>query len=150
MSSEIPQNSNYNNMHVNGTLSHKINVTKLVGAITLDINHSGHVFTIDQDATFDITLPTAATAGSGWHAKFILIDAGSGTVKIIPNSAEDTLIGIITSADGSAGASAESGVDELIFVASTATLGDHVELICDGSNFYVSGQMHDANHITLA
>ena len=150
MSSEISQNSNYNNMHVNGTLSHKINVTKLVGAITLGINHSGHVFTIDQDATFNITLPTAAKAGSGWHAKFILVDAGSGTVKIIPNSAEDTLIGMITSADGAAGASAESGVDELIFVASTAALGDNVELICDGSNFYVSGHIHDANHITLA
>jgi hypothetical protein len=108
------------------------------------------VFTLDQDSSFDITLPTASQAGAGWNAKFILTDAGSGTVKVIPNSSEDTLIGMIESIDTSAGASAESGVDELIWVASTAAVGDWAELVCDGSNFYVSGQMHDADHITLA
>ena len=109
------------------------------------------MFTLDQDASFNITLPTAAAAGAGWHAKFVLTDAGSGTVKVIPNSAEDTLIGMIpTAADGTASASSESGVDELIWVASTAAPGDWAELVCDGSNFYISGQQHDADHITLA
>ena len=57
---------------------------------------------------------------------------------------------MIESIDTSAGASAESGVDELIWVASTAVVGDWAELFCDGSNFYVSGQMHDNDHMTLA
>ena len=125
-------------------------VENLTEAKTLDPSDSGKVFTIDQDASFDITLPTASQAGVGWNAKFILTDAGSGTVKVIPNSSEDTLIGMIESIDTSAGASAESGVDELIWVASTAVTGDWAELFCDGSNFYVSGQMHDSPHMTLA
>jgi len=125
-------------------------VENITAAKTLDPSDSGKVFTLDQDSSFDITLPTAANAGVGWNAKFILTDAGSGTVKVIPNSSEDTLIGMIESIDTSAGASAESGVDELIWVASTAAVGDWAELFCDGSNFYVSGQMHDSNHITLA
>ena len=125
-------------------------VENLTAAKTLDPSDSGKVFTLDQDASFDITLPTASQAGAGWNAKFILTDRGSGTVKVIPNSSEDTLIGMIESIDTSAGASAESGVDELIWVASTAVVGDWAELICDGSNFYVSGQMHDNDHMTLA
>jgi len=129
----------------NGTV-----VENITAAKTLDPSDSGKVFTLDQDASFDITLPTASQAGAGWNAKFILTDRGSGTVKVIPNSSEDTLIGMIESIDTSAGASAESGVDELIWVASTAVVGDWAELFCDGSNFYVSGQMHDNDHMTLA
>ena len=125
-------------------------VENITAAKTLDPSDSGKVFTLDQDASFDITLPTASQAGAGWNAKFILTDRGSGTVKVIPNSSEDTLIGMIESIDTSAGASAESGVDELIWVASTAVVGDWAELFCDGSNFYVSGQMHDNDHMTLA
>jgi hypothetical protein len=127
-------------------------VENLTAAKTLDPSDSGKVFTLDQDASFDVTLPTASNAGVGWNAKFILTDAGSGTVKVIPNSSEDTLIGSIQSSDGAdaSAASAESGADELIWVASTAAPGDWAELVCDGSNFYVSGGMHDAPHITLA
>jgi len=141
-SSYLEQNS--------GVSDYKEKVENVVAARTLTAADSGKVFTLDQDASFDITLPTAAVAGAGWNAKFILTDAGSGTVKVIPNSAEDTLIGMIESIDTSAGASAESGVDELIWVASTAAPGDWAEIVCDGSNFYVSGQMHDNDHITLA
>ena len=133
-----------------GVSNFKAKVENVVAARTLTANDSGKVFTLDQDASFDITLPTAAAAGAGWHAKFILTDDGSGTVKVIPNSAEDTLIGMVLSAAGGAAASAEAGVDELIWVASTAKPGDWAELVCDGSNFYVFGQMHDDDHMTLA
>ena len=134
-----------------GVSNFKMKVENVVAARTLTANDSGKVFTLDQDASFSITLPTAAAAGAGWHAKFILTDAGSGTVKVIPNSAEDTLIGMITTAaDGAASPSAESGVDELIWVASTAAPGDWAEIVCDGKNYYVYGAQHDDDHITLA
>ena len=133
-----------------GVSNFKVKVENVVADRTLTANDSGKVFTLDQDASFNITLPTAAAAGAGWHAKFILTDDGSGTVKVIPNSAEDTLIGMVLSAAGGAAASAEAGVDELIWVASTAKPGDWAELVCDGSNFYVFGQQHDADHMTLS
>ena len=125
-------------------------VENITAAKTLDPSDSGKVFTIDQDAAFSITLPTAAQAGAGWTARFIMTDIGSNDVKIIPNSCEDTLIGMIVSADGAAAESAESGVDELVFASGNSGPGDWAELICDGSNFYVSGQEHDADGMTIS
>ena len=119
-------------------------VENISAAKTLDPSDSGKVFTLDLDGTFSITLPTAAQAGAGWTARFICSDTGSGTVKVIPNSAEDTLIGMIVSADGAAAESSETGVDELTWAS------DWAELICDGSNFYVSGMEHDADHMTIS
>ena len=126
-------------------------VENVTAATTLTTGDSGKVFTIDQDSSFAITLPKAADAGVGWNAKFIITDAGTNSVTIIPDSSEDTLIGMVVSAAGSeAGAqSSESGVDVIDFINGAAP-GDWVELFCDGSNFYVSGQMHDSNHMTLA
>ena len=125
-------------------------VENITAAKTLDPSDSGKVFTIDQDSAFSITLPTAKQAGAGWTARFIVTDVGSNDVKIIPNSSEDTLIGMIGSADSSGGESAESGVDELVFVSGNAGPGDWAELICDGSNFYVSGQEHDNDGMTIS
>ena len=125
-------------------------VENITAAKTLDPSDSGKVFTIDQDSAFSITLPTAAQAGPGWTARFIVTDIGSNDVKIIPNSSEDTLIGMITAADGGAAESAESGVDELVFASGNSGAGDWAELICDGSNFYVSGQEHDADGMTIS
>ena len=125
-------------------------VENITAAKTLDPSDSGKVFTIDQDAAFSITLPTASQAGAGWNARFIVTDIGSNDVKIIPNSSEDTLIGMIVSADGAAAESAESGVDELVFASGNSGPGDWAELICDGSNFYVSGQEHDNDGMTIS
>ena len=125
-------------------------VENVSAAKTLEPSDSGKVFTLDLDGTFSITLPTAAQAGAGWTARFIMTDIGSNDVKIIPNSSEDTLIGMIVSADGAAAESAESGVDELVFASGNSGPGDWAELICDGSNFYVSGQEHDADGMTIS
>ena len=127
----------------------KLKVENIAAARTLTAADSGKVFTIDQSSAYSITLPTAAAAGAGWHAKFILTTAASNAVEVIPNSAEDTLIGMIGSADGAAAESAESGVDQLVW-ASGAAVGDWAELVCDGLNFYVSGQEHDADHMTIS
>ena len=136
-----------NNSNVGGP---KSKYEKVSAAKTLSADDSGKVFGLDQDAAYSITLPKAADAGAGWNAKFILVDEGSNAVKVIPDSSEDTLIGMIVSADGAAAESAETGVDELVWVASTAKLGDWAELFCDGSNYYVCGQEHDADHMTLS
>ena len=126
-------------------------VQALTSATALEREDSGKVFTLTQASAHSHTLPTAADAGAGWHAKFILVTAGGNAVKVIPDATEDTLIGMIPpSDDGTAGTSAESGVDELVWVASTAAAGDWAEIVCDGSNFYVSGGQHDATHITIS
>ena len=125
-------------------------VENISAAKTLTTGDSGKVFTLTQSSAFKISLPKAADAGVGWNAKFLITTAGSYAITIEPDSTEDTLIGMVVMADdGTAGASSESGVDTLTFI-SGAAAGDWVDLLCDGSNFYVSGMMHDNNHITIA
>ena len=126
-------------------------VENITEATTLTTGDSGKVFTIDQDASFAITLPKAADAGVGWHAKFIITDVVSNSVTIIPHADEDTLVGMVVSAAGSESnnQSAESGVDVIDFI-SGAQLGDFVELFCNGTYFFVSGMIHDSDHVTIS
>ena len=125
-------------------------VENISAAKTLTTGDSGKVFTITQSSAFKISLPKAADAGIGGNAKFLLTTIGSFAVTIEPDSSEDTLIGMVVHADtGTLSSSAETGVDVLTFI-SGAAAGDFVDLLCDGSNFYVSGMIHDNDHITIA
>ena len=127
----------------------KLKVEVVNAAKTLTALDSGKVFMIQQDSAYEITLPLAATAGAGWHAKFILSEVASNAVTIANNTSEDTIVGTTVGADGNAGSSAESAVDEIVFI-SGAQLGDQVELICDGSIYYAKAQAHDVAHITIS
>jgi len=119
-------------------------------ALTLTAADSGSVFCIQQDSAYSITLPLAATAGPGWHATFILSEVASNAVKVINNTAEDTIVGMSVGADASAGSSTDStAVDEITFI-SGAQLGDKVEVLCDGNYFYAEAMAHDVAHITIS
>ena len=127
----------------------KLKVETVNAAKTLTALDSGKVFMIQQDSAYEITLPLAATAGAGWHAKFILSEVAANAVTIANNTSEDTIVGTTVGADGSAGSTAGSAVDEIVFI-SGAELGDQVELVCDGAIYYAKAQAHDAAHITIS
>ena len=127
----------------------KLKVETINAAKTLTALDSGKVFMIQQDSAYEITLPLAATAGAGWHAKFILSEVAANAVTIANNTSEDTIVGTTVGADGGAGSSAESAVDEIVFI-SGAQLGDQVELVCDGIYYYAKAQAHDVAHITIS
>tara|TARA_R100000005_G_C4961333_1_gene177896 strand:- start:46 stop:474 length:429 start_codon:yes stop_codon:yes gene_type:complete len=118
-------------------------------AKTLSSEDSGKCFGVEQDSAYEITLPKAADAGAGWNAKFVLSQVAANAVTIANNTAEDTIVGMTVGADGSAGSSAESAVDEIVFI-SGAQLGDTVELVCDGTYYYAKATAHDAAHITIS
>ena len=132
-----------------GKADFKLKVETVNAAKTLTALDSGKVFMIQQDSAYEITLPLAATAGAGWNAKFILSEVAANAVTIANNTSEDTIVGTTVGADGGAGSSAESAVDEIVFI-SGAQLGDQVELVCDGSVYYAKAQAHDAAHITIS
>ena len=118
-------------------------------AKTLSSEDSGKCFGVEQDSAYEITLPKAADAGAGWNAKFVLSQVASNAVTIANNTAEDTIVGMTVGADGSSGSSAESAVDEIVFI-SGAQLGDTVELVCDGTYYYAKATAHDVAHITIS
>tara|TARA_Y100001972_G_C7634679_1_gene318594 strand:- start:671 stop:1099 length:429 start_codon:yes stop_codon:yes gene_type:complete len=118
-------------------------------ARTLTAADSGKVFGVEQDSAYEITLPLAAAAGQGWNCKFILTQVAANAVTIANNTSEDTIVGMTAGGDGGAGSSAESAVDEIVFI-SGAQLGDTVELFCNGTNYFAKAMAHDVAHITIS
>ena len=105
------------------------NVHNLTAAYTVLASDSGKVFTIDQDATFVITLPSDQ---EGLNYKFILTDAGSGEVHIT-SGASNGIKGF--SMDPSTGINA---IDNVLIdiVSGTAVVGDYVNLVSDGTTWW--------------
>tara|TARA_R100001594_G_scaffold55465_1_gene89078 strand:+ start:10180 stop:10608 length:429 start_codon:yes stop_codon:yes gene_type:complete len=122
---------------------------EIAAAKTLTAADSGKVFGINQASAYEITLPLAATAGIGWHCKFVLSTVASNAVTIANNTDEDTIVGHVVGADASAGNSQESAVDEIVFI-SGAALGDTVEIFCNGVNYFAKAQCHDVAHVTIS
>jgi len=138
-------------LEVNSGVSNlKLKYEEIVAARTLTAADSGKVFGINQSSgAYEITLPLAASAGAGWHCKFVLSGVASNAVTIANNTAEDTIVGMSVGADASAGSSAGSAVDEIVFI-SGAELGDQVELFCNGINYFAKAVAHDVAHITIS
>ena len=92
---------------------------------------SGKVFTIDQDSTFVITLPADQ---EGLNYKFIVTDAGSGEVHVT-SGASNGIQGLITDENS------VEAIDHVLieFVASTAAVGDYINLVNDGTTWLVEG-----------
>ena len=132
-----------------GVSDFKQKYEEIAAARTLTAADSGKVFGVNQASAYEITLPLAASAGAGWHCKFVLSTAASNAVTIANNTAEDTIIGMTAGADGGAGSSAGSAVDEIVFI-SGAELGDQVELFCNGINYFAKAVAHDVAHITIS
>ena len=140
-SSYLEQNS--------GSSDLKLKYEQIAAARTLTAADSGKVFGVNQASAYEITLPLAASAGAGWHCKFVLSTVASNAVTIANNTAEDTIVGMTVGADTSAGSSAESAVDEIVFI-SGAALGDTVELFCNGVNYFAKAIVHDVAHVTIS
>ena len=71
-----------------GVSDFKQKYEEIAAAKTLTAADSGKVFGINQASAYEITLPLAATAGIGWHCKFVLSTAASNAVTIANNTAE--------------------------------------------------------------
>jgi len=127
----------------------KLKYEEISAARTLTAADSGKVFGVNQASAYEITLPLAASAGAGWNAKFVLSTVASNAVTIANNTAEDTIVGMVAGADGGTGNSAESAVDEIVFI-DGAALGDQVEIFCNGINYFAKAVAHDVAHITIS
>ena len=120
------------------------NVHNLTAAYQVLSSDSGKVFTIDQDATFVITLPSSHQEGENF--KFIVTDAGSGEVHIT-SGASNGIKGF--SMDPTTGINAIDNV--LVEIASsTAVVGDVVKLVSDGTTWWCESFSSATNGIVGA
>ena len=129
------------------------NMVDVAAAKTLIASDSGSVFNINQASAYEITLPLMSTIEKGWNATFVIGTVAANAVTIANNTAEDTIVGIVSYSDtdtsNAAAATAETAVDEIVFV-SGAKLGDTVRIVANGANYFATAQAHDAAHITIS
>ena len=125
------------------------NVVDVAAAYTLLDSDSGNVFNINQASAYEITLPLMSTIEIGWNATFVIGTVAANAVTIANNTAEDSIVGGITGADGGAATHAETAVDEIVFI-SGAVLGDQCTVIYNGANYCVTGYAADGSHITVS
>ena len=114
---------------------------------TLSNNDSGKTVFLDASGgATTITLPAISTVEAGWHIKVILTATGADGVIQTGNSLEDTLIGqvIMLDNDGSVKTVQNDQHANTITFVNTCSAGSYVDIISNGTMFYVNGQGHHA------
>ena len=142
------KNRDFNNVLDSAQLN-LINHETIAAARTLTNEDSGKTFFISQASAYEITLPLMSAITAGWNATFILASVDTNAVTIANNTAEDTIVGGVAGADGGSGTSAETAVDEVVFI-SGAVLGDQCTITANGANYFVTGYAADVAHITVS
>lgn len=118
-------------------------VQTLAAAATLTAADSGTTYILKAAAGATVTLPALK---SGINFKFIVGSAFATTDWIIDSAEGDNIEGLLIVNGASVAA---AGEDQINFVNSAETVGDHVSLSCDGTNWFVSGAGNAAGSITV-
>ena len=120
-----------------------VRTNTLAIATTLTPSDSGKVFTLSASTGKAITLPSVAV--DGFNAKFIV-----GAVFATTNF---TIVAPTNVIQGGAHVNSvfvpASNENTISFVASAETIGDYIEIVSDGTNFYVNGFAAGTGSITF-
>jgi len=121
----------------------------LTAASTLAYTDCGTTYTLNSATEFATTLPSPI---AGCYFKFIVKAApSSASYTVVTASSANIIEGQVASAEDAAGSvvtAADS--DTVTFVDSKAIKGDYVEMISDGTNWYVSGLCNVQDGITTS
>lgn len=107
---------------------------------------SGKIFILNSATAFVSTLPAVA---AGLRFTFIAgaTQVTGGNHTIVPNAANDnTIYGEYLVAGATVPASAEGSIN---IIADTVLPGDRIDLVCDGTNWYVSGAAAATGAVTF-
>lgn len=121
----------------------------LAAAKTLTGEDNGKTFLLNLAGGFTVTLPPHA---SGLRFKFIVKTAPTTAYIIATATADvDTITGGFSSAEltDAAVMDYDAAGDQINFVANQAAVGDWVEVISDGSNWYTSGHANLQAGLTI-
>ena len=128
----------------------------LTATKSLSASDSGKVLFLNSATEFTTTLPSVSEAGAGWNCKIIVKAAPSSADYVITEkTASDTNV-IITNGinelevDTTNDGPSNTGHTTITFADGVAIAGDYVELLCDGTNYYATGQTKADGGITLA
>lgn len=120
----------------------KAEVETVAADTTLTAADSGKVLLLNNATGEVITLPALE---AGLQFKFIVAAAFATDNWVIDSAEGDNINGILVVNGASVPAEAE---DQINFVATAETIGDYIELVCDGSQWLVNGVGNAAGSIT--
>lgn len=116
----------------------------LTGATTLTAEDSGKSFTLKAATGAQITLPAVATS-AGFRFRFTVGQLFATTAWTIKAASNVIQGGVIVNSVNVPGADENT----ITFAHAADTIGDFVELNCDGTNWYVFGLGTASGAITL-
>lgn len=119
-------------------------VVEITEATTLTIDDSGKLFALNAAAGAQITLPAVATS-AGFNAKFVVKAAFATTAWTIKAATNKIQGGAIVNSTFVAG----SDENTITFAHAAETIGDFINLECDGVNWYADGVAAAAGGITF-
>ena len=130
-------------------------VESLTASKSLEAHDCGSLMMFNAAAGLTVTLPPVSKAGPGWWCRFIVAtNCSSNTLVITEDTTFDTdvLIGGINEleVDTSDDGPSSTGCTTITFANTLDTVGDFVEIACDGTNYYFFGQTKLDGAITLA
>ena len=124
------------------TTSLKVPLEVVAATNVITANEGGKVFVLSHATEFVTTLPTASTA-AGMKLTFIVGNAPEDANYTITtgNTHENVMYGCVQEAetDTTEDGPTAQAQDTISFIQAVAVIGDYVTLICDGTNWYVSG-----------
>ena len=125
-------------------------IETLAAAKTLTSDDNGKTFLLNLAGGFTVTLPAHS---AGLRFKFFAKTQPTTAYIVAAATADaDTIVGSFSSSDLDAVADVDgetAGGDQINFVASTAVVGDWVELVSDGTNWYTSGHCTAVGGLTI-
>lgn len=123
----------------------KVRPTKeIVEATTLTIDDSGKIISLNAAAGAQITLPAVATS-AGFNVKFVVKAAFAGTAWTIKAATNKIQGGAIVNSVWVPA----SDENTITFAHAAETIGDFIDLECDGVNWYANGVAAAAAGITF-
>ena len=127
--------------------THEDTVEVVTATNVITASESGKTFFLDAVAGFESTLPTAA---EGLRFKFIVKTAPTSNGYTITGTPADVIHGTVACSGAEATINGVTAVasDNVILVANQATIGDAVEFISDGTNWYVTGNVNTYAAVT--
>jgi hypothetical protein len=116
-------------------------VEKISAAKSLDaVSDSGKIFVVaNAGSGYSITLPTTLEVGTQY--KLIFEDSPNAAVTIAAGSAiifGKVVEGEVDTSDDAPGSAGATGVSNVIF-GTTSDEGDPLDIVCDGTKWYVNG-----------
>jgi hypothetical protein len=132
-------------------LNNKVQYSDLTTVSTLTLSDSGKTLYLNSATEFATTLPAVADA-AGFHVRFVVKapPTGSSYTVVSPSADIHGVVASAADATGSAATTAGTPVTTVTFVDAKAVVGDYVDVRCDGTYYYLSGQCSAFDAVTLA